>query len=125
MDRLVLEDPRGGRWLVDVATRRRDRMRGLIGRAPLQPGQAMLLLRTRSIHTFGMRSSLTVAFLDERFRIIAVEPVRPRRLVFPARRARHVLEAGADADLRAGDALVAVGPVRPVGPERGDRSRSG
>jgi len=102
---IVLRDPRGGWWRVEVPTRRRERMRGLTGRDRLGPERAFLLPRARSIHTFGMRFAVSVALLDARFRVIAVRTVRPRRIVLPRRAVRHVLECGAGADLRPGDVL--------------------
>jgi uncharacterized membrane protein (UPF0127 family) len=102
---VALRDPRDGRWRVEVPTGLRERMRGLIGRDRLEPGRALLLPRTRSIHTFGMRFTASVALLDARFRVIAVRTVAPNRIVLPRRGVRHVLECGPGADLRPGDVL--------------------
>jgi uncharacterized membrane protein (UPF0127 family) len=102
---IVLRDPRGVWWRVEVPTRRRERIRGLIGRNRMDARRALLLPRTRSIHTFGMRFSVSVALLDPGFRVIAARIVRPRRIVLPRRAVRHVLECGAGADLRPGDVL--------------------
>ncbi len=102
---IVLRDPRGMRWRVEVPTRRRERIHGLLGRERLEPGHALLLLGTRSIHTFGVRFPLTVAFLDERFRVIRVRTVRPRRVVLPSHGVRQVLECPTGADIRSGDVL--------------------
>lgn len=101
----MMQDPRGGWWRVEVPTGLRERMRGLIGRDRMDTGRALLLPRTRSIHTFGMRFTVSVALLDARFRVIAVRTVGPRRIVLPRRGVRHVLECGAGADLRPGDVL--------------------
>jgi len=62
---IVLRDPRGGWWRVEVPTRRRERIRGLIDRDRLEPGRALLLPHTRSIHTFAMRFTISVALLDQ------------------------------------------------------------
>jgi len=99
---IVLRDPRDGRWRAEVPTGLRERVRGLRGRDRLEPGYAFLIPRTRSIHTFGMRFAVSVALLDARFRVIAVRIVGPRRIVLPRRGVRHVLECGAEADLRPG-----------------------
>jgi uncharacterized membrane protein (UPF0127 family) len=101
----MMQDPRGGWWRVEVPTRRRERIRGLTGRDRMDAGRALLLPRTRSIHTFGMRFPISVALLDARFRVIAVRTVGPRRIVLPRRGVRHVLECAAGADLRPGDVL--------------------
>lgn len=41
-----------------------ERMRGLLGREPLQAREAMLIDRCASIHTCGMRYSLDLVFMD-------------------------------------------------------------
>jgi uncharacterized membrane protein (UPF0127 family) len=64
----------------------------------------MLFERARSVHTFGMREPIVVAFLDPHHRVIRVTTVPPRRVV-SCRRARHVLEAPAGTHLRPGDRL--------------------
>src|SRR5881628_1756218 len=86
---VVLRDPRGGRWRAEVPTHRRERMRGLIDRDRLEYGRALLLPRTRSIHTFGMRFPLTVALLGARFQVIEVRIVCTRRIVLPRRAVHH------------------------------------
>jgi len=106
---IVLRDPRGGRWRVEVPTGLRERIRGLTGRNRMDPGRAFLLPWARSIHTFGMRFAISVALLDARFRVIAVRTIGPRRIVLPRRGVRHILEYGAGADLRLGDVLTLSG----------------
>jgi uncharacterized protein len=64
----------------------------------------MLFERARSVHTFGMRETIEVAFLDRGHRVLRVATVPPRRVVWSLR-ARHVLEAPAGTDLRTGDRL--------------------
>jgi uncharacterized protein len=69
-------------------------MRGLLGRDGLEPGHAMLLERARSVHTFGMRFTIRVAFLDRNYRVVQTRIVPPGRLA-RNRRALHTLELGA------------------------------
>jgi hypothetical protein len=102
---IVLRDPRGGWWRVDVPTAMRERMHGLCGRDRMEPEHAFLLPWTRSVHTFGMRFPLSVALLDDQLRVVAVRTVGPGRIVLPRRGVRHVLECGAGADFRPGDVL--------------------
>ena len=83
-----------------VPVAHRERARGLRGRRPVP----MLFERARSVHTFGMREAIVVAFLDRDHRVMRVTTVLPRRIVWAAR-ARHVLEAPAGTDLRVGDRL--------------------
>ena len=61
-------------------------------RAPPPPGHALLIPHCRSVHTFGMRFPMDVAFLDERGRELRVERCVPRRRVLWCRGAVAVLE---------------------------------
>jgi uncharacterized membrane protein (UPF0127 family) len=103
MRRLMIAGPRGASWLVDVPTTLAERTRGLRGRT-LDRDQAMLLERCHSVHTIGMSSPITVAFLDASWRVIRVARTPAGRIVF-CRRARHVLECHLAADVRPGDRL--------------------
>jgi uncharacterized membrane protein (UPF0127 family) len=67
-----------------------DRLRGLIGKAGLEPGQGMLFPKNNSIHMWFMRFPIDVVFLlkkqDENGRVVFVvssvhESVRPWRLL--------------------------------------------
>ena len=100
-----LTDPRGSSWQVDVPTNRHERARGLLGRDRLPERCAMLFERARSVHTFGMRFEIAVVFLDRDLRVLQVERVSPGRFLLPRLRARHLLEAPADADLLPGDPM--------------------
>jgi hypothetical protein len=64
----------------------------------------MLLERCRSVHTVGMRSPITVAFLDASSRVVRVERAPVGRILF-CRRARHVLECHIGSDVRVADLL--------------------
>jgi uncharacterized membrane protein (UPF0127 family) len=76
------------------------RMKGLLGRRELPPGEGLLMRPTSSIHTFFMRFPIDVVFLDRDLVVRKVASgVKPWRLVV-ARRARSVLE------LAAGEAAV-------------------
>jgi uncharacterized membrane protein (UPF0127 family) len=92
MDRLILEGDRGTHLIVDVTRSRTERMRGLLCRDGLASGHGLLIPNARSIHTFGMRFPIEVAFLDETMKVVAVRRMRPGRLGRPRIRARHVLE---------------------------------
>lgn len=88
-----------------VPQTRRERTRGLRGRATLAVDQALLLERTRSIHTFGMRLPIAAAQLDRDLVVRSIRSVRPGRLLLPRLGTRHVLECAAGVDLRPGDRL--------------------
>jgi uncharacterized membrane protein (UPF0127 family) len=80
---------------LEIATSYRARTKGLLGRDAVEG--AILLSPANSVHTFRMRLSIDVAYLDRNLRVIAVRTMRPGRLGLPRVRARHVLEATAGA----------------------------
>jgi hypothetical protein len=80
-------------------------MRGLIGQGGLALDRGLLLIRTRSVHTFGMRFPTTVVQLDAGWRVVGVRIMRPGRLLLPQSGVRHVLECPPSADIRLGDVL--------------------
>lgn len=88
---------------VAVARTPRARLRGLLGRATLGPGEGLLLHPCNGVHTWGMRFSIDVLFLDAEGRVIRVEPsLPPGRMIPWVRRAREVLELPAGAAQAAG-----------------------
>jgi uncharacterized protein len=85
-----------------VADRPHTRLRGLLGRPGLLPGEGLLLRPSPSIHTWFMRFPIDVVFLDAELRVIGVrESVRPWRLA-GQRRARAALELAAGEAARRG-----------------------
>ncbi|WP_282696964.1 DUF192 domain-containing protein [Streptomyces sp. CC208A] len=80
---------------LEIAASYRARRRGLLGRDGI--AGAMLLTPANSVHTFGMRFPIDVAYLDRGLRVLAVVTMRPGRLGMLRPRARHVLEAEAGA----------------------------
>src|SRR5207253_3120640 len=85
------------------------RLRGLLGRRGLAPGEGLLLRPCSSIHTMFMRFAVDVVFLDRELRVVHVVPnLRPWRLA-ASKGARSVLElAAGESDprrIRAGEAL--------------------
>jgi uncharacterized protein len=78
------------------------RLRGLLGRRELGPGEGLLLRPASSVHTAFMRFPIDVVFLDRELRVLDVaEAVRPWR-VKAKRGARAVLELGAGEAARQG-----------------------
>lgn len=77
---------------LQVATSTRERMRGLLGRAPLQTAQGMLLLSCRLIHTIGMGYPLDLVYLARDGRVLKVTAGLPARRMDGHWRARSVLE---------------------------------
>ena len=102
---VIIAGPRGMRLRTIVPESRVERARGLLGGPAPRHDRALLLERARSIHTFGMRSEIRVALLDDGFVVVRVLDLPPGRLVLPRRRTRHVLECSRRADVRNGDQL--------------------
>jgi uncharacterized membrane protein (UPF0127 family) len=90
-----------------VASTRRTRRRGLLGRDGIDG--ALVLSPARAVHTLGMRFDLDVAFLDGDGKVIDVCRMARNRVGLPRWRARSVLEAEAGAfdrwTLRVGDVV--------------------
>lgn len=91
---------------VEIADTFFTRMRGLLGREALLPGEALVITRCNSIHMFGMKFSIDAIFLDNRGKVIGlVRNIQPNRfspVFWPASRA---LELPAGTIDRAGTAV--------------------
>ena len=92
------------------------RLRGLLGRRTLPPGQGLLLYPCSSIHMLFMRFAVDAVFLDRDLRVVRVVPnLRPWRLA-ACRGTRSVLElAAGEAErrgIRPGETLALVAPAR-------------
>lgn len=76
-----------------LATTAGERRRGLIGRDDLEPGEALIIPRCRQVHTFGMRFTIDVLFLDGSGTVVRVcRGLSPRRISPVAWRARQAIE---------------------------------
>lgn len=85
------------------------RMRGLLGRPPLRPGEGMMLTPCAAVHMFGMKYPLDVAFLAKDGGVVAVyHDLPPGGRTRWHRGARHALELPA-------------GTLRSTGTREGDR----
>ncbi|MFF0437662.1 DUF192 domain-containing protein [Streptomyces sp. NPDC004327] len=87
----LLTTPSGTAVPVEIAATYGARRRGLLGRDGIDG--ALLITPTNSIHTFGMRFTLDIAYLDRSFTVLDVVTMRPGRLGMVRWRGRHVLEA--------------------------------
>jgi uncharacterized membrane protein (UPF0127 family) len=76
---------------VKVATTFRERLIGLAFRRE-PPADGLLLPRTRSVHTFGMRFALDLIWLDADGRVVRVDHAVPPRRMRACRAARTVVE---------------------------------
>jgi uncharacterized protein len=104
---------------VHVARSRPARLLGLAGLRELPPDRALLIPGCRSVHTFGMRFALDVAFLDTDGRVLAVRSAVPPGRVVGHRGAAAVLEAPAGrvpamAEGQRNRLLVALDPRQPI-----------
>lgn len=97
-----------------VADRPLARMRGLLGRAELPPGEGLLLMPAPSIHTAFMRFEIDALFLDRELRVLRVAPRLGPWRAAAKRRARSVLElASGEAErlgIQVGDQLAIADP---------------
>lgn len=71
-----------------------ERARGLLFRAPLTKlaGDALLIPKCDSIHTFWMQYSIGVIFLDAQKRILSIHPDVPPRRIVTQKKAKFALE---------------------------------
>jgi hypothetical protein len=79
-----------------------ERMRGLLGRPPLRPGQGLLIDPCAAVHMFGMGYAIDVAFLARDGRIEKLVPGLAPWHVASCRGARMTLELPAGAIAAAG-----------------------
>ena len=58
------------------------RIKGLLGRTSLKEGEGLVITHCSSIHTFFMRFSIDVAFLDRHSRVVAIASCLPPARLF-------------------------------------------
>ena len=81
---------------VDVAATRASRRTGLLKHERLEPGEALWIVPSRGVHTFGMKFTIDVIALDERGVVIDCVPdMKPWRIRLPRRGTAGVLELAA------------------------------
>jgi uncharacterized membrane protein (UPF0127 family) len=88
---------------VEVADTRPTRRKGLLGRDGIEG--ALLLRPARSVHSFGMRFPLDVAWCDRSLRVVRTRPLPPNRMTRSVLRAHSVLEVEAGSFARWGLAV--------------------
>ena len=106
-----------------IADRARRRMRGLLGKRSLPPGEGMLLQPSPSIHTAFLRFPIDVVFLDRNLRVIKLVEHLPPWHTASAMEGRSTLELAsgeiARRQVEVGDQLLTVQP-NVSGDESGD-----
>jgi len=91
---------------VAVAATRAARAVGLLSRDGLAPGEALWIVPSRGVHTWGMRFSIDVVALDQEGRVIdCVSNLRPWRVRLPRRGTAGVLELAAGTLAASGTSL--------------------
>ena len=96
MRRLVARNASIGTVIADkvgVAASRAARAVGLLTRSGLEPGEALWIVPSRGVHTWGMRFTIDVLALDEAGTVIDCVPnLRPWRMRLPKKGTAGVLE---------------------------------
>jgi uncharacterized membrane protein (UPF0127 family) len=100
---------------LEIASSRRDRRRGLLGRDGIDG--ALLIEGARSVHTVGMRFPIDVAHLDGDGVVLRTCTMPRHRIGMPVLGARRVVEAEAGSLSRWGVAPGQVLEVRTEQPE--------
>ena len=94
---------------VEVAATRRSRRRGLLGRAGMDPSEALILAPCCAIHTAFMRFAIDVIFVDARGRVLKIVRELPPWRLAMAPRAHAVIELAGGSltsrTLKVGDAV--------------------
>lgn len=86
------------------------RLKGLIGKTALEKGEGLWMAPCRAIHTFGMRFSVDVVFIDGDFIVKKVvkgiRPFRPLVFCLPAKGVLELPEGSIEeAQIRVGDKI--------------------
>ena len=96
MRRLVARNASVNKVLADhvgVAATRAARAVGLLSRTGLEPGEALWIVPSRGVHTWGMRFTIDVLALDEAGTVIdCVSNLKPWRVRLPRKGTAGVLE---------------------------------
>jgi uncharacterized membrane protein (UPF0127 family) len=78
---------------VAVAATHAERAVGLLSRTMLEPGEALWIVPSRGVHTWGMRFAIDIVALDDRGVVIdQVASLKPWRIRLPRRGTAGVLE---------------------------------
>lgn len=96
MKRLIARNTSRGTVVADrvgVAMTRAERAVGLLSRTGLEPGEALWIIPSRGVHTWGMRFTIDVLALDEEGIVIdCVSNLKPWRVRLPRKGTAGVLE---------------------------------
>lgn len=65
------------------------RLRGLLGKEKLTPGEGLWLIPCRQVHMLGMRYPLSVWFIDDKGKVCAIVDELPPGAISPLYRMAH------------------------------------
>jgi uncharacterized protein len=88
-------EPTENGLVLHVARRYGERRRGLARMDPMPSDHALHILRTNSVHTFGMRFALDLVWLGRGGRVVRIDTNVPAGRMKMCVRARSVIEARA------------------------------
>ena len=80
----------GGR--IEIAESAARRNKGLLGRDGLHTGEGLWIVPCEAVHTFAMRFSIDLIYLDRKQRVVKVRSCVPPQRVSGALRAHSILE---------------------------------
>jgi uncharacterized membrane protein (UPF0127 family) len=78
--------------VLHVARRYGERRRGLAKMEPMPPDRGLHIVRTNSVHTFGMRFALDLVWIGRGGRVVRIDTNVPARRMKTCLRARSVIE---------------------------------
>jgi uncharacterized protein len=77
---------------VDIADTYFKRLRGLLGKKQLQPGEGLLLTKVSSVHCFFMKFTIDVVYLSAEMVVTGVETLKPFQVGKWIKGTAHTLE---------------------------------
>jgi uncharacterized membrane protein (UPF0127 family) len=97
---------------VETANNFYTRFKGLMGRKSLAKSEAMLITKCNQVHTFNMRFTIDVIYLDKSMRVVRIDTIPPRKIGLYIKAASSVLEAAegtaSSFDIQVGDELTLI-----------------
>jgi len=79
-------------WTLEIPESHAERARGLLGRDALDPANALVLARCRSVHTIGMHFPIDIVAFDGDWSFLDVRTLVPGRVAWPRTRVRNIVE---------------------------------
>ncbi|HEY3704291.1 MAG TPA: DUF192 domain-containing protein [Terracidiphilus sp.] len=77
---------------IEIADNPARRNKGLLGRTGLEPGEGLWIVPCEAVHTFAMKFSLDLIYIDRRHRVVKIRQSVPPSRISAALRAHSVIE---------------------------------